>query len=498
MSHGAHVVPGTVLMGKYRVDRVLGAGGMGMVVAATHLHLKEQVALKFLLPEVLTNYEVVQRFLREAQAAVRLKGEHVARVIDVGSLPDGVPYIVMEYLHGSDLSGQLARRGTLPPAETVDYVLQACEALAEAHALGIVHRDLKPANLFLTRRPDGSTLVKVLDFGISKAPVAVESELTRTHAVMGTPSYMSPEQMRSSRDVDGRSDIWSLGVVLYECLSGRRPFESETFSGLCFQVAIDPIPPLRVALPRGLDAAVYRCLEKDPTARFESVADLAAALAPYAGNARAAAQVVERTAAMRGGVSPSVQAGPGTPTTPTTLSGSVVGGERRRGNARWALGGALLSVAAVSITALVLVVGSGMNEPAQEAATVSASNVIATAAAPPPVAAQEPAVPAPTPAAPIEQRVTLQFLIEPATADAEVWVDGKKLEATDVDVPMSRTQRLGVKVTAPGYVAYEGRVLPLSDLAVPVVLVPVERTKKQRPPRTTIDKKPRVDVVKDL
>jgi eukaryotic-like serine/threonine-protein kinase len=297
-THSAYSAPGTVILGKYRVDHVLGSGGMGMVVAATHLQLQERVAVKFLLAEVLGSHEVAQRFVREAQAAGRLKGEHIARVIDVGVLPGDVPYMVMEYLDGEDLETIIAKRGPLAPAQAVDHVLQACEGLAEAHALGIIHRDVKPANLFVARRPDGSPLFKVLDFGISKVPVGTDAAFTRTLAAIGTPSYMSPEQMRSAREVDARTDIWALGVVLHECLSGRRPFEAETFGGLCLKVAMDPAPRLSIAGARGLDGVIARCLEKAPDDRFATVADLAAALEPYAGNARAAATIVERTRAM--------------------------------------------------------------------------------------------------------------------------------------------------------------------------------------------------------
>jgi serine/threonine-protein kinase len=293
--------PGTVLLEKYRVESVLGRGGMGVVLRVTHLHLCEELAIKILSPQVGGGPEVHARFLREAQSAIRLRGEHVARVGDVGVLPGGAPYMVMEYLRGADLSNELARRGTLPPAEVVDYVLQACEALAEAHALGIVHRDIKPSNLFLTQRPDRSPLVKVLDFGISKAPAGGPGVLTKTDTVMGTPGYMSPEQMKASKDVDARSDIWALGIVLYECLHGRRPFEAETYSATVLRAATEPPPPMDPRLPRELQAVILRCLEKDRVARFESTAELSASLAPFAGDLRAAALVVDRTRVMLGG-----------------------------------------------------------------------------------------------------------------------------------------------------------------------------------------------------
>ena len=209
------VEQGDVLAGKYRVDRVLGVGGMGVVVAATHLQLEERVALKFMLPEAYGDPDLAARFTREARAAVKLKSEHVARVLDVGTLDTGAPYIVMEYLDGTDLADELHKKGPLPVHEAAEYVLQACDALAEAHALGIVHRDLKPANLFLTRRGDGSPLVKLLDFGISKTSAFNDAgvAMTKTAAMMGSALYMSPEQMTSPKDVDARADVWALGTI---------------------------------------------------------------------------------------------------------------------------------------------------------------------------------------------------------------------------------------------------------------------------------------------
>ena len=204
---GAPVEVGEVVAGKYRVDRVLGTGGMGVVLAATQVDLDRRVAIKFLLPAALKNPEVVARFSREARSAAKIQSEHVARVIDVGVLPTGAPYMVMEYLDGSDLAQRISAGERLPLAEAVRYVLEACEALAEAHAAGIVHRDLKPANLFLARRPDRTSSVKVLDFGISKSPVG-DGGITSTQAVMGSPLYMSPEQLVSAKRVDHRTDIW--------------------------------------------------------------------------------------------------------------------------------------------------------------------------------------------------------------------------------------------------------------------------------------------------
>jgi hypothetical protein len=261
---------------------------MGVVVAAHHIQLDERVALKFLLPEALGNAEAVARFLREARAAVKIKSEHVARVIDVGTLPNGAPYIVMEYLDGGDLAAWISERGGMPFEQAAEFVLQACVALADAHALGIVHRDLKPANLFCVRRSDGQLSVKVLDFGISKitGPNAMSAPgFTQTSALMGSPLYMSPEQMRSSKDVDAQTDIWSLGVILFELLAGRPAFQADTVTELAIRVASEPAPAIRSFrpdVPSGLEAVIARCLEKDRRQRYPNVAELALALLPFA------------------------------------------------------------------------------------------------------------------------------------------------------------------------------------------------------------------------
>jgi hypothetical protein len=347
---------GTVLMGKYRVESVLGRGGMGVVLKVIHLDLEEELALKVLLPEGATNEDVTARFLREAQAVVRLRGEHIARVRDVGVLPDGLPFMVMEYLRGIDLCGELARRVTLPTGEALDYVLQACEALAEAHAHGIVHRDIKPANLFLTARPDGSPLIKVLDFGISKSPPNAADVATRTEVVMGTPGYMSPEQMKASKDVDPTTDIWALGVVLYECLSGRRPFQGESFAATVLMAGMEPPPPLDPRIPPGVQAAVLQCLEKDRRARFRSVAALAAALAPFARNQREAATIVERATHMQAGlhrgIEPPVHWEPSPATTLSQSAGSTLARPRRR--LAVGRGASLGTLALLTIMALII------------------------------------------------------------------------------------------------------------------------------------------------
>jgi serine/threonine protein kinase len=282
----ASVQVGEVLAGKYRVDRVLGTGGMGVVVAATHLQLDQVVALKFLRAKALKNPKIVSRFEREARAAVRLKSEHVVRISDVGRLESGSPYIVMEYLEGQDLAALLRQHGTISIPLASDFIIQACDAIAEAHSLGIVHRDLKPRNLFLAHTSHGQQTLKVLDFGISKSHVSEDDlDMTRTQEIMGSPRYMSPEQMRSTKHVDGRADIWSLGVILYELVAGRPPFDADTLTALCLEIAMEPIPllpMLPMALPPGFDKVIRRTLEKDPTHRFQSAIELAHALAPFA------------------------------------------------------------------------------------------------------------------------------------------------------------------------------------------------------------------------
>jgi serine/threonine protein kinase len=306
------LAPGTILLGKYRIDELIGSGGMGNVVRASHLYLHQPVAIKILLPQVSEDPSTVQRFLREAQATVKLKSEHSARVMDVGTGPDGTPFMVMEFLEGSDLHQILRHHGRQPPAVAVDLMLQACEGLAEAHALGIIHRDIKPSNFFITRRPDGSPLLKILDFGISKALVG-NHDLTGTQTVLGTPTYMAPEQMKSGRSADPRSDIWSMGVVMYQLLTGYPPFAGETYADLVLKVGLELPAPITVPLPTGLPEAVLRCLEKDAAARYANVGELARAIAPFATDSISAMQTaarVMRILAQRG-APPPMTMGPG-------------------------------------------------------------------------------------------------------------------------------------------------------------------------------------------
>lgn len=282
-------VPGQIIAGKYDVIELLGVGGVGFVVAAHHTELGEKVALKFLRPEMLAREDIVARFAQEALAAARIKNEHVARVFDVGTLPNGHPYIVMEFLEGRDLSSVVQQDGPQPVKRAVDFVLQACEALAEAHAAGIVHRDVKPENLFLLQRSGGIELIKVLDFGISKVALTGSAftsriPMVRTVMPMGSPVYMSPEQIRASKNIDFRTDIWSMGCVLHELLTGKPAFDAPSLTQLSATILEEQPPKIsevRPVVPRELDAIVQRCLEKVPEKRFQSMAELAIALYPY-------------------------------------------------------------------------------------------------------------------------------------------------------------------------------------------------------------------------
>jgi eukaryotic-like serine/threonine-protein kinase len=314
--------------------------------------------------------EVIERFAREARAAVKIESEHVARVIDVGKLENGLPYMVMEYLNGRDLAALLEERGKLTVEDTLDYVLQACEAIAQAHALGIIHRDLKPANLFVITRPDGTASIKVLDFGISKVSLTgsspAEMSLTQTAAIMGSPTYMSPEQMRASRDVDPRADIWALGVIMYELLTGQPPFVGNTMPELCASILKDAPEPLRTArpdVPAPLEAAILRCLEKNPAARFGNVAELTNALVDFAPkrariSAERSARILRGAGVKTASLPPLVSHAPRAKAEPVAVStagawsqaeskGQPSKPARTSGTTRWAiLGGVALAGAA--------------------------------------------------------------------------------------------------------------------------------------------------------
>jgi len=282
------VSPGQIIGDRYRIDEPIGEGGMGFVCRATHVGLDTPVAIKLIRPDFKDDAEFVRRFLNEARRAAVLKSERVTRVHDVGQLDSGEPYLVMELLEGVELDKYLEAHGPLAALDAVNVALQICEALAEAHAAGIVHRDIKPGNAFLVRRADGRFAVKILDFGISKqmldATTGVTS-LTNHDQSLGSPHYMSPEQMLDPSSVDHRSDIWSVGVVLFELLSGQRPFDGTSMPEVCAKVLTAPAPVLRSVRPDvdpELEAIVMQCLEKKPEARYRDVAALGQALQRFA------------------------------------------------------------------------------------------------------------------------------------------------------------------------------------------------------------------------
>src|SRR5258708_3759156 len=284
LSYLAEVRPGAVLSGRYRIERELGAGGMGAVHVARHLELGTKLAVKVLLPELLDDAQAISRFAREARAAAQITNEHVARTIDVGRLDCGAPYLVMEFLEGQDGADYLEERGWLSVEHAFDVAIQICTAVSAAHARGIIHRDLKPSNLFFVPRPGSKPLVKVLDFGISKIVSdndAQGSLTTKSGRMFGSPAYASREQWRDAKNVDRRSDVWAFGVVVYEFLTGQLPFAAESAAMIAINVAAEtprPLRDLRGDIPADLEQIVLRCLEKNPDRRFDDIDELAQAL----------------------------------------------------------------------------------------------------------------------------------------------------------------------------------------------------------------------------
>jgi hypothetical protein len=338
--------PGELFAGRYLVDAELGRGGFGAVYAARDTLLDRPVALK-VLTRGARDPETLARFLQEARSAAALASEHVVSVHDIVVGDDGAPFLVMELLRGADLHDELTDHGPMPVATAVDLVLQAALGLAHAHARGIVHRDLKPRNLFLARRADGTRVVKVLDFGMARW---ASSELTASGAAIGTPRYMAPEQLRSSRAVDARADVWSLGVVLYELVTGAPIVDADTPLQFAAQLLVDPHVPLQVrrpTLPDGLARVVDRCLAKDPAARFGDLAVFAAALAEFANDARALpARIAHVLGSGRGAdLAPTVQRPGAAAATPGTAP------VRRR---RALVAGLLVSVAVVGAAGVAL------------------------------------------------------------------------------------------------------------------------------------------------
>ncbi len=276
---------GATLADKYRIERLLAEGGMGIVYEGYHVELEQRVAVKVVRAEYAHHQEAVARFLNEARAIARLRGHHIAKVLDTGRTESGAPYMVLEYLEGRDLRTVLDTDGPLPIAQAVHYLLQTCEAVTEAHAIGLIHRDLKPDNLFISRGADGQDVLKVIDFGISKRIDGNGRCLTKQGQSLGSPHYMAPEQMSSPELVDARADIWSLGIVLYELLTNSVPFSGETLAQACMQVlTAEPrrVRQVRPEVPAELERIIARCLAKQRDERYATVKELAAELSAFA------------------------------------------------------------------------------------------------------------------------------------------------------------------------------------------------------------------------
>jgi serine/threonine protein kinase len=408
---------GTTLVGKYRIESLLGRDGMCLVFSAIHLQVGQPVIVKLLVPETVTSLAVHARFLREAQSVARLCGEHVARIVDIGILPEGIPYSVAEAFHGIDLGSEIARRGVLSLSEAIDYTLQACEALAEAHAHGMVHGDIRPATVFLTPRPDGTPLVKVLGFELARTPGVPGQPLARTDPSPGTPGYMAPEQMRPTGELDGRADVWSLGIVLYECLTGRHPFHAESVS-LMQQAAVSESPrPLDPGIPRPLQMIVLRCLEKNRDARFPSIADFAAAIAPFAPDQRAATSIVERASFMSQGPAGGFEVAP-QGQYPIIAAPTTTGRSPSRARRRYAtIGLAVLAVSLSGIAATALIVPDRSQDQAQGQTHGRRDSLVAAARPverPAPQAVAPATPPAATPSTPPPVQPSVQPPAEPS------------------------------------------------------------------------------------
>jgi serine/threonine-protein kinase len=475
-SQGRLPRPGEVLAGKFQVESVLGVGGMGGVFAARDLQLHRRVAVKVMLPHLTENPEFASRFLREAKAASGLESEHVARVFDVGHFADGSPYMVMELLEGKDLDDLVRARGPLPIPEAVRYVLEACDAIAEAHRRGVVHRDLKPSNLFLAEQPGHAPMIKVLDFGISKSTKldggggggpGEQQTLTATDSTLGSPHYMSPEQLRSAKKVDLRTDIWSLGVILHKLLTGHLAFESDSIGAHLAMIVADPPTPLRQRRPDApvaLENVILRCLQKDLLVRFQNIGQLVVALAPFA--PADAAGLVDRIVSLvgreastaplppfdsaRATLSPNTPAPMIDPNDAATIAGWTPGDRRKP-----ARGGLVVALVGGVI---VLAVGAGVG--AQQLlggrAPVVAS---APAAVPPPAATAS--------AAPLSAEITVKLEVEPR--DAVVELDGAPVRDNPLRLPRGeRVHKLVVH--APGYAAEARDLGAQEDAAIAIAL----------------------------
>jgi serine/threonine-protein kinase len=430
--------PQQILSGKYRLERELGRGGMGSVWLAQHLTLRSPVAIKLIDPSIASNPEALQRFLREAQAAASLRSPHVVQILDHG-VDEGVPFIVMELLDGESLASRLERVKRLSPAETARIITEVARAIARAHEAGIVHRDLKPDNIYLVRN-DEEEIAKVLDFGVAKATthgMGAVTGATRTGSVLGTPYYMSPEQAEGAKTVDGRSDLWSLGVIAWECLLGNRPFESETLGGLLLAICARPLPtPSTMGpVPPGFDAWFARACSRDLSHRFGTAKELAQELRAVCGGAgmQGYGYAAPPASSSQGGVVQAASFPLASTTAHLGLSSSNGEPAKKKSSAALVaslsgvvllgLGGAFFALRADRENTVASAVPSTLTPPVEQKpaaapAPVEAPPAVASIAAP--SIASAPATPAPAAAAPVRRPAARPApAAKPATKPAE-------------------------------------------------------------------------------
>jgi serine/threonine-protein kinase len=421
---------GQLLDNKYRIVRLLGEGGMGAVYEGENVRIHHRVAIKVLHPNIAADSGARERFEREAQAAGRIGSEHIVEVFDLGELPSGARYMVMEFLAGEPLSARVASQGRIPPAFLAPLMLQLLDGLGAAHQAGIIHRDLKPENVFLQRAKSGHDFVKIVDFGVSKFSAlsgGSAMSMTRTGAVVGTPYYMSPEQVKGQKNIDHRSDLYSAGIVLFECVTGQLPFQAETFNELIFKIALEPPLDPEVAVP-GLDPEFARIVRKstarEANDRYQTATEFAQAIADWMQLRNIMDPAMQRGASMLGGMPqglsnstplPMHNTGPNLAITPnppspalqkTTASGSVVTPSPSSTTKR--SGGAIAALAAIGA---ITVIAAGVGVMRARGGTTPQASV-APAAPPPPEA--PPAMPTAVTAAAVTPPAP--HAAEPATA----------------------------------------------------------------------------------
>ncbi|HET6281990.1 MAG TPA: protein kinase [Polyangia bacterium] len=509
-----HLAPGTILAETYRIEGPIGKGGMGEVYLASHARLSGRYAVKLLLREVGRGQEVLRRFKQEAEITSRLRHPNIVQVIDFAQMPDGTPFMVMEYLNGRDLADELRTLGRIPTARVVDLLDQVANGLAAAHAENIVHRDLKPANIFLTPLPGRRReLAKIVDFGISKVR-AMTVGLTRTQTVIGTPQYMAPEQARGQiRDIDARTDQFALGAIAFEMLTGRPPFTGEDISSILYQIVHEPAPAL-VSLGfdelAPFDPVIARAMAKDRDARYPSVADFAQALADASrapaplggwsapGFSQAATLTAPGSSARQQTRPMLARPPPGTQTTLRRATGQLdIEGPAPvapRRAPRIAL--ALLGGAAIAVVGAFLVNGQ---RPAPTGA--GAPEISAAVAAPSLPAAAPPAPPRdePPPAPAEVSEVSIELDNGPAAL--RVAVDGR---AATLPLRLPRgPEKRRIQFSAPGYKSEEQLVVPSKDLIIRLAMQK-EAAPTPRPahhpsePRPAPTRKTTKNVVTDL